>query len=91
MSLPLFHCPGSLAFLDDDPDYLQMLALMLPDRWNVRLSARVGDCLAPLQAEPAFWEADAWNQQQLVDNCIYWPRSWLFLRTTPDWKRYRNG
>lgn len=67
MSLPLFHCPGSFAFLDDDPDYLQMLALMLPDHWNVRLHTRVGDCLAQLQPESAAWEDDAWCQQQIID------------------------
>lgn len=67
MSLPLFHCPGSFSFLDDDPDYLQMLALMLPDRWNVRLHTRVDDCLAQLQPESAAWEDDAWAQQQIID------------------------
>lgn len=67
MSLSLFHCPGSVAFLDDDPDYLQMLALMLPERWSVRLYARPSDCLAQLQPEAAAWEDDAWAQQQIID------------------------
>ncbi len=67
MSLPLFHCPGSFSFLDDDPDYLQMLALILPDHWNVRLHTHVDDCLGLLQQESAVWEDDAWTQQQIVD------------------------
>ncbi|WP_326535557.1 response regulator [Pseudorhodoferax sp.] len=67
MSFPLFHCPGSFSFLDDDPDYLQMLALALPDPWNVRLHTRVDDCLAQLQPESAAWEDDAWAQQQIID------------------------
>ncbi|WP_162241857.1 response regulator [Pseudorhodoferax sp. Leaf267] len=67
MSLSLFHCPGSIAFLDDDADYLQMLSLMLPDAWHVRLFVRAGDCLAQLQPESAQWEADAWTQQQIID------------------------
>lgn len=67
MSLLLFHCPGSIAFLDDDVDYLQMLALMLPDVWNVRLFSRPADCLAHLQPEVAQWEADTWTQQQIID------------------------
>jgi CheY-like chemotaxis protein len=67
MTFPLFHCPGSLAFLDDDPDYLQMLGLMLPDDWNVRLFLRADDCLAQLLEEPASWEADVWAQQQVID------------------------
>lgn len=67
MSLNLFHCPASIAFLDDDQDYLQMLGLMLPERWNVRLYTRVDDCLAALEHETAAWEADAWTQQQIID------------------------
>ncbi|MFT3718809.1 response regulator [Pseudorhodoferax sp.] len=67
MSLPLFHSPRSIAFLDDDPDYLQMLALMLPERWNVRLYARIDDCLAQLRPEAAAWEDDAWAQQHIID------------------------
>lgn len=67
MSLSLFHCPGSVAFLDDDPDYLQMLALMLPAPWSVRLYAHADDCLAQLRPEAALWEDDAWAQQQIID------------------------
>ncbi|MBA2962525.1 MULTISPECIES: response regulator [Ramlibacter] len=68
MSFPLFHRPGTVVFLDDDPDYLEMLALVLPRQWHVRLFARPTDCIAKLREEPPFWEADAWNQQQLVDH-----------------------
>ncbi len=67
MSFPLFHRPGTLVFVDDDPDYLEMLALVLPRQWAVRLFLRPQDCIAQLQQEQPFWEADAWNQQQLVD------------------------
>jgi CheY-like chemotaxis protein len=67
MSFPLFHRPGTVVFLDDDPDYLEMLALVLPRQWHVKLFLRPGDCINYLQQEPPFWEADAWNQQQLID------------------------
>ena len=67
MNFPLFHRPGSVVFLDDDPDYLEMLALVLPRHWHVKLFVRPADCIAHLNQEPPFWEADAWNQQQLVD------------------------
>jgi CheY-like chemotaxis protein len=66
MSFPLFHRPGTVAFLDDDPDYLEMLALVLPRNWHIRLFMRPSDCIAHLLQEPPFWEADAWNQQQLI-------------------------
>jgi CheY-like chemotaxis protein len=67
MSFPLFHRPGTVVFLDDDPDYLEMLALVLPRQWHVKLFLRPNECINYLQQEPPFWEADAWNQQQLVD------------------------
>ncbi|HWI79828.1 MAG TPA: response regulator, partial [Ramlibacter sp.] len=68
MSFPLFHRPGAVVFLDDDPDYLEMLALVLPRHWHVELFVRPQECINYLQQEPPFWEADAWNQQQLVEN-----------------------
>jgi len=68
MSFPLFHRPGTVVFLDDDPDYLEMLALVLPQHWHVKLFLRPAECINYLQQEPPFWEADAWNQQQLIDH-----------------------
>jgi CheY-like chemotaxis protein len=44
-----------------------MLALVLPRGWHVKLFLRPQECINYLQQEPPFWEADAWNQQQLVD------------------------
>jgi CheY-like chemotaxis protein len=67
MSFPLFNRPGSVVFVDDDPDYLEMLALVLPRQWHVKLFLRPVECLNYLQQEPPFWEADAWNQQQLIE------------------------
>jgi CheY-like chemotaxis protein len=67
MSFPLFQRPGTIVFLDDDPDYLEMLALVLPRHWHVKLFLRPLECINYLQQEPPFWEADAWNQQQLID------------------------
>lgn len=67
MSFPLFNRPGTLVFLDDDADYLEMLALVLPRRWRTRLFMQPRECIRQLQQERPFWEADAWNQQQLVD------------------------
>lgn len=68
MSFALFNRPGTIVFLDDDPDYLEMLALVLPRHWHVKLFLRPLECINYLQQEPPFWEADAWNQQQLIDH-----------------------
>ncbi|MDB5875405.1 MAG: putative response regulator, atypical CheY [Ramlibacter sp.] len=67
MNFSLFHRPGTVVFLDDDPDYLEMLALVLPRHWHVKLFTRPADCINYLQQEPPFWEADAWNQQQMIE------------------------
>jgi CheY-like chemotaxis protein len=68
MTFPLFHRPGTVVFLDDDPDYLEMLGLVLPRQWHLLLFLRPADCIAHLLQEPPFWEADAWNQQQLIEH-----------------------
>jgi CheY-like chemotaxis protein len=67
MNFPLFNRPGTLVFLDDDADYLEMLALVLPRKWHARMFLQPHECIRQLQQEHPFWEADAWNQQQLVD------------------------
>lgn len=67
MSFHLYRRPGSVVFLDDDPDYLEMLAMVLPRHWNVRLHLRPGRCIHSLLRELPLWEIDAWNQQLLVD------------------------
>lgn len=72
MSLSLFKYPGTVVLLDDDPDYLEMMALVLPADWHVRLFLRPQDCIRQLLHEPPNWDADASAQQQIVDA---WRRS----------------
>lgn len=67
MSFPLFRRPGSVVFLDDDPAYLEMLAVILPARWPVTLFLRPQACLAQLQPEAERWEADTWRQQRMIE------------------------
>ena len=54
-------------FLDDDPDYLEMLAEVMPSHWNVRLFMSPVDCIGQLLQEPTRWEADGWRQQEIVN------------------------
>ncbi len=35
MNLSLFQTPGTIVFLDDDPGYLDMLSLVLPQDWRL--------------------------------------------------------
>ncbi|MEJ7928461.1 response regulator [Ramlibacter sp. AN1015] len=86
MSFPLFRRPGTVVFVDDDADYLDMLAMVLPRHWHLRLHVRPSQCIHELLREPPLWEIDAWNQQVLVDQwrqgkplipqiLAYWARS----------------
>lgn len=68
MIFSLFHRPGTVVFLDDDGDYLEMLGVVLPRQWHVKLFLRAAECINYLQQESPFWEADAWNQQELIDH-----------------------
>jgi len=67
VSFPLFRRPGAVVFLDDDPAYLEMLAMVLPHHWHVRLHLRPQACVNQLQQEPPKWEADAWAQQEIIE------------------------
>lgn len=52
MSFPLYQSPGTIVFLDDDLDYLDMLARVMPENRHVRLFLRPQTCLNYLQQEP---------------------------------------
>lgn len=67
MTFPLCHRPGGIVFLDDDPDYLEMLAEVMPLDWYVRLFTSPISCINVLQQEPPRWEEDAWRQQEIVN------------------------
>ncbi|HEY3049128.1 MAG TPA: response regulator [Polaromonas sp.] len=67
MSFALYRRPGGVVFLDDDPDYLEMLAEVMPPDWYARLFLRPVDCINALQQEPPRWEADAWQQQEIIN------------------------
>lgn len=67
MSLPLFRRPGAVVLLDDDADYLEMLAMVLPRHWPLRLFTRPTQCVQAIHRELRLWEADLWQLQYLVD------------------------
>lgn len=66
MNLSLFQAPGTIVFLDDDPGYLDMLALVLPPEWHVRFFLRPQSCIHQLQLETGLWEDDWGAQQQIL-------------------------
>lgn len=64
---PLFWRPGSVALVDDDADYLEMLAMVLPRQWALRLYVRPTRCVYALHRELRHWEADLWQFQHMVE------------------------
>lgn len=67
MSFHLFRRPGSVFLLDDDTDYLDLMALLLAPQWHVRFFRRPHSCLAYMREEQQAWAADCARQENLVD------------------------
>lgn len=68
MSFALYRRPGGVIFLDDDPDYLETVAEVMPPEWYVRLFLRPVSCIETMRSEPAAWEADAWRHQEIINH-----------------------
>lgn len=67
LTLSLFRRPGAIVFLDDDTDYLETLAMVIPSAWQVALYSRPSAFLRRMREEPARWEADAMQQLQMIE------------------------
>ena len=67
LQLPLFHRSGSIVFLDDDLDCLDMLGMVLPTHLQVELYMRPTTFLERMREEPARWEADAALHLQMIE------------------------
>lgn len=67
MTFQLYRRPGGVVFLDDDRDYLEMLAEVMPADWHARFFLRPVACIEALQQEKVHHEADAWRQQETVN------------------------
>jgi CheY-like chemotaxis protein len=66
MSFSLYRRPGGVVFLDDDRDYLEMLAEVMPQDWHVRLLLRPVACIDLLLQETIRMEEDAWCHQEII-------------------------
>lgn len=68
MLFPLYRCPGAVVFLDDDLDYLEMVAEVMPEDWFVHLMLRPVACIDMLLEETIYKDLDLWRQQEII-NC----------------------
>lgn len=62
----LCRTPASVVFLDDDPDFLETLALLLPGRWRCDFYLRPAPLLERLEADTAAWTARVDRRQAAV-------------------------
>ena len=67
MTFSLHRRPGGIVFLDDDPDYLEMLAEVMPSDWYIRLLLRPVECIELLMQEAPQWESDVWRHQEIIN------------------------
>jgi CheY-like chemotaxis protein len=67
MQFPLYHRPNAFVFLDDDPGYLDMLAIVMPAHWCVRLYTHVDGCIDRIKQEHSLWEEDVWSHFQITE------------------------
>lgn len=67
MPFPLYQRPNCVVFLDDDADYLETLALVIPKDWGVNLFTHVNDCMHHCFEQHALLEADVWQHQDLTN------------------------
>ena len=67
MSFPLYRRPSAVVFLDDDLDYLEMLAEVMPEDWFVQLIMRPAACIELLLQENPIRELDLWCQQEVIN------------------------
>lgn len=65
--LPLLQRPQSVALVDDDPDFLDLLASSLPWEWHVESFASARAFVNHLQQEPPRRERDYWLQQEIIN------------------------
>lgn len=56
-----------MVFLDDDTDYLEMLAEVMPMNWHLHLLLRPVACIEMLRDELASKEMDMWRQQDIIN------------------------
>ena len=67
MPFAIYRRPAGVVFLDDDRNYLEMLAEVMPPDWYVRLFLRPVACIGLLLEEPSRWEEDTWRQQEIIN------------------------
>lgn len=69
-TMSLFRRPGKTVFVDDDATYLNMLAMLVSERWSVRLFARPETAAVAIGHEVSLWERDTWELRRIVSQAL---------------------
>lgn len=77
MTHSLYRRPRSIVFLDDDADFLELLAHSVPPHWQASFFTRPDDCVDRLRGELTHFKADVWLQQSMVNR---WHRGESLVR-----------
>ncbi len=67
MIFPLYRCPATVAFLDDDEAWVEMLADVMPEHWPVTLYLHPADCISRLRLQAPLQESLVWQQRDMID------------------------
>lgn len=62
----LFRRPGTVAVLDDDPDFLELAGTSLRTRWRTNVFAEPEALIKHAKQEVPFEDADLWTQQEAI-------------------------
>lgn len=76
---PLYARPAGVVFLDDDPDYLEMLAQVMPTQWPVQCFTSPQSCIQALLAQRERHAQDLWRQQEVINR---WRQGASLIRET---------
>ena len=63
----MYRRPGSVVFIDEEHDYLEMIGMVMPTQWQVELFSRPQACLAYFEEAIEEWTTDLHEQQKIID------------------------
>lgn len=67
MTFPLYRRPTSIALLDDDVRFLDLVGVVLPSNWAVKLFSEPQALLQYLQADTKSHEEENWVYREIVE------------------------
>jgi CheY-like chemotaxis protein len=67
IKLPLYQRSGSILFLDDDTDYLEILGVSLDASYQVELFSRASTFISRMERETLSWETDLGRHLQMLE------------------------